>query len=184
MTIRDGSMPGKFYPQAKMTIPNEKPYRLEDLLKLFFGESPKNARVVTARVLLNEIREQMPKGWPAENWPELVIKAMMVYYPDAEALLEYYNEIKWMEKRSHIPKLLVEKAKELGLEEEGERKARGRLVDLFTVYKGHYSVVIKILREAGLIKKVNGYYQLSDEFERILEGIAEFWRYWRKGKAE
>ena len=180
----DGSMPGKFYPQAKMTIPNEKPYRLEDLLKLFFGESPKNARIITAKVLLETIREEMPKGWPAENWPELVIKAMMVYYPDAEALMEYYNDIKWTEKKSRIPKLLVEKAKELGLEEEGERKARGRVVDLFTVYKGHYSVVTKILKEAGLIRKVNGYYQLSDEFERILEGIAEFWRYWRKGKAE
>ena len=177
-------MPGKFYPRAKMSIPDKKPYRLDDLLRLFFGENPKNARVVTAKVLLETIRREMPKGWPAENWPELVIKAIATYYPDAEALLEYYDEIKWTEKKSKIPKILAEKAKELGLVEEGERKAKGRMVDLFTVYRGHYSVVVKVLREAHLIQKVDGRYQLSDEFSSILEAIAEYWRYFKLGKAD
>jgi len=177
-------MSSKFYPKARMIIPDKKPMKLEHFLALFFGEHPKNARIVTAKVLLETIREEMPKGWKAENWPELVIKAMSVYYPDAEELLEYYHEIKWTEKKSRIPQLLAEKAHELGLVEEGERRARGRLVDLFTVYRGHYSVVVKILREAHLIRKVDGFYQLSDEFANLLEGIAEFWRYWKRGKAD
>jgi hypothetical protein len=185
MIVRDGSMASKFYPRAKMIIPDDRPMKIEHLLALFLGEHPKNARIQVGRVLLDTIRAEMPRGWPAERWPEVVLKAMGEYYPEAEEILKWYKEeLIWTRKRGEIPKLLSEKARELGLVEEGERRAKGRLVDLFTIYRGHYSAVVKILREAKLIRKVEGRYQLSDEFERILEAIAEFWNYYRKGRVE
>ena len=178
-------MAGKFYPTVRMTIPDEKPYRLIDLLKLFFRESEHNLKVQLAKAFLETVREEMPKGWPSDRWPELLLKVMAERYPEAEKLLKEYKEtLIWTKSKSEIPGILSKRCRELGLVEEGQKKAKGRDVDLFTIYKGAYSVITKVLREAGLIKKVNGYYQLSDEFERILEGIAEFWRYWRKGKAE
>lgn len=169
---------------AKMVIPSHKPYTIDQFLQLFFGEHPQNLKIKMAKALLEEIRNRMPKGWNSEEWIDFILQVMAEDYEDAKALLGYYNTIRWVKKKSEIPKLLEKKCFEFGLTEEGERRAKGREVSLFTIYRGTCSVVVKVLKEAHLIKKVNGRYVISDEFERILEGIAEFWNYWRKERID
>lgn len=173
----------KFYPRARMTIPKHKPYNLDQFLQIFLDEHPSNVKMKMARSLMEEVRARMPRGWPSEEWIQLILKVMAKDY-DVKDLLDYYEAIRWTKKKSEIPKLIEKKCFELGLTEEGEKKAKGREVSLFTIYKGAYLVVLKILRNAQILKKINGHYILSDDFEKILEGIAEFYRYWRKEKIE
>nr|AFZ84264.1 hypothetical protein c10-8 [Thermococcus sp. CIR10] len=177
-------MSSRFYPKARIEIPNQKPYTLEQFLQLFFGEHPANIKVKMAKALMEEVRSRMPRGWNSEGWIQFILKVMAEEYEGAQYLLDYYDTIRWTKKKSEIPKLLEAKCFELGLTEEGERKAKGREVALFTIYKGAYSVVVRTLRNAKILKKVDGHYILSDEFEKILEGIAEFYRYWRKEKID
>ena len=94
----------------------------------------------------------MPRGWPSEEWIDLILNVMAEDYVDAKLLKEYYEEIRWDVKKSEIPKLLEEKCFELGLTEEGERRAKGKEVSLFTIYRGVYSVVLKILRNAQILR--------------------------------
>ena len=176
-------MSSKFYPKAKIKIPEHKPYNLDQFLQLFFGEHPTNVKMKMAKAILEEVRARMPRGWNSEEWISLILKVMAKDY-DAKELLDYYEAIRWEVKKSEIPKLIEKKCFELGLTEEGEKRAQGREVSLFTVYKGAYSVVVKTLRNARILKKVDGHYILSDEFEKVLEGIAEFYRYWRKEKID
>ena len=173
----------KYYPKAKIVIPGHKPYNLDEFLQLFLEEHPSNVKMKMARAILEEVRARMPRGWPSEGWIQLILKVMAKDY-DVKDLLDYYEAIRWRAKKSEIPKLIEKKCFELGLTEEGEKKAKGREVSLFTVYRGAYSVTLKILRNARILKKVDGHYILSDDFEKILEGIAEFCRYWRKEKID
>lgn len=174
----------KYYPKTKMVIPGYKPYNIDQFLQLFLEEHPSNVKMKMAKAILEEVRARMPRGWPSEEWISLILKVMAKDYEDARLLVEYYEAIRYDAKKSEIPKLLDEKCFELGLTEEGEKRAQGREVSLFTIYRGAYSVVLKILRNAKILKKVDGHYILSDEFEKILEGIAEFYRYWRKEKID
>ena len=154
-----------------MAIPERAPDRLAGLLELLFPFHPE--RQLIAQRILEEVRRRGSQGLPEEEWIYLVLELFGEEHPhEAEELTHLVQDLDEEYSRTTVMRRLTEKLKAYGLEKE------------FHHVKNQYSLVLKILRRAGLIYKKEGRYYTSPKFGRLLQEIGQLWLDWRSGLAD